>query len=118
MGKTSIIITLVSETFPRVVNKTYHPVVISPELYMLPISTSTVLQDSSSAKEDEQATDVEIEKADVVVLVYDVNNVECIKRLKSYWIPRIIKINEKVILFLTTTDTRHTRGQQSGSPLF
>ncbi len=47
VGKTSIIITLVSETFPRVVQKTYHSVVISPDLYMLPINTSTVLIDSS-----------------------------------------------------------------------
>jgi hypothetical protein len=74
---------------------------------MLPIQTSTVLMDSSSnpislnftaAKDDEQPTDIEIEKADVIVLVYDVNVLECIKRLKSFWIPRIIKINEKVKL--------------------
>ena len=41
-------------------------------------------------------TDHEIEKAHVIVLVYDVNNIECIKRLRSFWIPRIIKINDKV----------------------
>jgi hypothetical protein len=45
-------------------------------------------------------TDVEIDKAHVIILVYDVNNLECIKRLRSYWIPRIIKINEKVISFM------------------
>jgi hypothetical protein len=84
-------------------------VIISPDLYMLPINTSTVLLDSScklmnthiliATKDDEQMTDVEIEKAHVIILVYDVNNVECIKRLRSYWIPRIIKINDKVIRF-------------------
>jgi len=48
VGKTSIIVTLVSETFPRgSVSKTYHPVIISSDLYMLPINTSTVLLDSS-----------------------------------------------------------------------
>lgn len=41
-------------------------------------------------------TDLEIEKSHVIVLVYDVNNIECIKRLRSFWIPRIIKINDKV----------------------
>ena len=96
VGKTSIIITLVSETFPRYVNKTYHPVIISPDLYMLPINTSTVLLDSScnlimimfyfikyiASRDDEQMTDLEIEKAHVIILVYDVNNFECIKRLK------------------------------------
>lgn len=44
-------------------------------------------------------TDNEIEKASVIVLVYDVNNVECIKRLRTFWIPRIIKMNDKVKLF-------------------
>lgn len=97
---------MVSETFPRTVNKTYHPVIISPDLYMLPINTSTVLLDSSckikklliieAAKDDEQMTDVEIEKAHVIILVYDVNNLECIKRLRTFWIPRIIKINDRV----------------------
>lgn len=47
VGKTSIIITIVSETFPRVVNHTYVPVIISPDLYMLPINANTVLIDSS-----------------------------------------------------------------------
>jgi len=47
VGKTSMIITIVSETFPRTVMKTYHPVNLSQELYMLPIDTNTVLVDSS-----------------------------------------------------------------------
>lgn len=41
-------------------------------------------------------TDNEIEKASVIILVYDVNNLECIKRLRSFWIPRIIKMNDRV----------------------
>ena len=50
VGKTSMIITIVSETFPRTVMKTYHPVNLSQELYMLPIDTNTVLVDSSCNK--------------------------------------------------------------------
>ena len=45
-------------------------------------------------------TDTEIEKANVIILVYDVNNLECIRRLRSHWIPRIIKINEKIPIIL------------------
>lgn len=41
-------------------------------------------------------SDMEIEKAHVIILVYDVNNFDCIKRLRSYWIPRVLKINDKV----------------------
>ena len=56
-------------------------------------------------------TDLEIEKAHVIILVYDVNNVECIKRLRSYWIPRVIKINDKVFLLILTLniDTDYSR---------
>lgn len=52
--------------------------------------------------------DGHIEKANVIVLVYDVNNHECKKRLKSYWMPRIVKINERapVIFVGNKTDLR------------
>ena len=55
-----------------------------------------MLVDSSAKKEDEQLTDNEIEKAHVIILVYDVNNFDIIKRLRLYWLPRIAKINDKV----------------------
>ena len=97
-----------SDNFPRTVKeKTYHPVIISSDLYMLPINTSTILLDSSciiintftfilASRENESTTNTEIERAHVIILVFDVNNLECIKRLKSHWIPRIIKHNDKV----------------------
>ena len=42
------------------------------------------------------------------MLVYDVNSDEGIKRLKSYWMPRIHKINDKVpVIFVgNKTDLR------------
>jgi hypothetical protein len=65
-------------------------------------------------------TDGEIEKAHVIILVYDVNNLECIKRLRSYWIPRINKINDRVspnnldrkILLQSFVDSDHISWQQ------
>ena len=53
VGKTSIILTLISDTFPRQVQKTFHPVTISPNHYMMPNKNFTQLIDSSSRKEDE-----------------------------------------------------------------
>ena len=50
-----------------------------------------------ASRENESTTNAEIEKAHVIILVFDVNNLECIKRLKSHWIPRIIRHNDKVI---------------------
>lgn len=63
---------------------------------MLPASVCTQLIDSSTRKEDEQNTDLQIERANVICLVYDVTSNESFKRLKNYWMPRIAKINDKV----------------------
>ena len=73
---------------------------ISPDHYLLPNNVHTQLIDSSSSKQDEQNTDAEIEKANVIILMYDVNILECIKRLKTYWMARITKINDKVPVIL------------------
>ena len=96
VGKTSIIVTLISDNFPRGIAKTYHPVTISPDHYLLPNKVYTQLIDTSTLKQDEQNTDSQIEKANVIMLVYDVNNFDCIKKLKTYWMPRISKIDDKV----------------------
>ena len=100
VGKTSIIHTIVTDTFPKDVKKQFQTVTISPDLYLLPNNNATVLVDSSASKTVEQQTDSEIEKAHVIILVYDVNNFDIIKRLKAYWLPRIAKINDKVPVIL------------------
>ena len=47
VGKTSIIHTIVMESFPKDVGKKmFQTVTISPELYLLPNNTNTVLVDS------------------------------------------------------------------------
>lgn len=53
VGKTSIIQTIVTDTFPKVVPKVFKTVNISPDLYLLPNNNDTVLVDSSSSKKDE-----------------------------------------------------------------
>lgn len=57
VGKTSIIVTLISDSFPRRVQKLYNPVIVSSEHYLLPSNVFTQLIDSSSLKDDEQKTD-------------------------------------------------------------
>jgi len=101
VGKTSIITTIVTDTFPKEVPKVFQSAVtISPDLYVLPNRNNTVLIDSSSSREAEQQTDSDIEKCDVIVLVYDVNNFSIIKRLRTYWVPRILKINDRVPIIM------------------
>ena len=43
---------------------------------------------------------MEIERASVIILVYDVNNFDSIKRLRTYWLPLIVRLNEKVPIIL------------------
>ena len=88
---------MISDNFPRQPQKVYHPVTMAPDHYVLPNnSVYTQLIDSSSNKNEEQNTDSQIERANIIVLVYDVNNFDSIKRLKTYWMPKISTINEKV----------------------
>ena len=49
VGKTSIITTIVTDTFPKAVPKLFKSAVtISPDLYLLPENNNTVLIDSSA----------------------------------------------------------------------
>jgi hypothetical protein len=65
----------VTEVFPKKVQKLFMvEVTLSPDLYLLPNNKNTILVDSSSEKAAEQQTDLEIERANVIVLVYDANN--------------------------------------------
>lgn len=101
VGKTSIITTIVTDTFPKEVPKVFQSAVtISPDLYVLPNRNNTVLIDSNSSREAEEQTDRDIEKCDVIVLVYDVNNFSIIKRLRTYWVPRILKLNDRVPIIM------------------
>lgn len=56
---------------------------------------STILLDSS-----EDVSDEDIEKANVILLVYDVNIQETKQRLDTYWLPKILEINEDIPVIL------------------
>ena len=49
-----------------------------------------------AAPEDETFTNEEIERADIAIIVYDVNNPDSVKRVTTYWLHRVTKLNEKV----------------------
>ena len=83
---------------------------MSPNICLLPNKVHTQLIDSSTNKADEAATDIQIEKANVIILVYDVNNHDCKKRLKSYWMERITKLNDKApVIFVGNKIDRRSR---------
>lgn len=88
-----------TDTFPKEVPRVLQsPVTISPDLYLLPNRNNTILIDSNPHT-DEQ-TELEIQKCNVVVLVYDVNNFDIIKRVRTYWVPKVISINSAVPIIM------------------
>ena len=97
VGKTSIIHYIVTDMFPKNV-RTQFNTALDADLFLLETDIKTVLVDSSTR--NDQKTNAEIEKASVIILVYDVNNFDTIKRLRTVWMPRIVKLNEKVPVIL------------------
>jgi len=95
VGKTSIISTIMSETYPKNPPKKIPPVWIPPDMFVQYKDISTVLLDSS-----EDVSDEDIEKANVILLVYDVNIQETKQRLDTYWLPKILEINEDIPVIL------------------
>ena len=86
--------------FPKNVRKNFTSA-LDADLFLLETDIKTVLVDSSTRDDQgDQKTNAEIEKASVIILVYDVNNFDTIKRLRTAWMPRIVKLNEKVPVIL------------------
>jgi len=100
VGKTSIIHYIVTDMFPKNVKKMFKTTTLDSDLFLLDTNINTTLVDSSASKAHEQQTDMEIERAQVIILVYDVNNFDIIKRLRTTWLPRIVKLNDKVPIIL------------------
>ena len=86
--------------FPKNVKKVFKTTTLDSDLYLLESNIKTVLVDSSTSKDHPHQTDMEIERASVIILVYDVNNTDIVKRLRTTWLPRIVKLNEKVPIIL------------------
>lgn len=95
VGKTSIISTIMSETFPKNPPKKIPPVCIPPDVFVQYKDINTLLLDSST-----DTTDEEIQKASVILLVYDVMANETISRLENYWLPKVTDINENIPIIL------------------
>ncbi|XP_021951301.1 mitochondrial Rho GTPase 1 isoform X2 [Folsomia candida] len=87
VGKTSVILSLVSEEFadsvpPRSEEITI-PADVTPEL------VPTNIVDYSTQEQGETELGEELLRAHVICVVYDVNNEETIDRISTYWLPII-----------------------------
>ena len=85
VGKTSLILSLVSEEFPLAVPARAEEITIPADV--TPERVPTHIVDFSQREQNEEELIEEIRRANVCCLVYDVEDDSSIYRLRDYWIP-------------------------------
>ncbi|KAI0212323.1 Mitochondrial Rho GTPase 1 [Lamellibrachia satsuma] len=91
VGKTSLILSLVSEEFPEEVPAKAEEITIPADV--TPEKVPTHLVDYSSQEQDEDQLSEEIQKAHVICIVYAVDDDATIERITSYWLPLIRQVH-------------------------
>ncbi|KAK6312264.1 hypothetical protein J4Q44_G00179280 [Coregonus suidteri] len=87
VGKTSLIMSLVSEEFPDDVPLRAEEITIPADV--TPERVPTHIVDYSEAEQSDEQLYQEISKANVICIVYSVNNKKSIEKVTSHWIPLI-----------------------------
>lgn len=85
VGKTSLILSLVSEEFPEEVPPKAEEITIPADV--TPEKVPTHIVDYSSQEQDEDRLQEELEKANVVCIVYSVDDEDSIERITTFWLP-------------------------------
>ncbi|KAG7487068.1 mitochondrial Rho GTPase 1-A-like isoform X1 [Solea senegalensis] len=93
VGKTSLIMSLVSEEFPEVVPYRAEEITIPADV--TPERVPTHIVDYSEAEQTDEQLFQEISKANVICIVYSVNNKKSIEKVTSHWIPLITENTDK-----------------------
>ncbi|XP_072539414.1 mitochondrial Rho GTPase 1b isoform X1 [Salminus brasiliensis] len=93
VGKTSLIMSLVSEEFPDVVPYKAEEITIPADV--TPERVPTHIVDYSEAEQTDEQLYQEISKANVICIVYSVNNKKSIEKVTSHWIPLINERTDK-----------------------
>ncbi|XP_046899517.1 mitochondrial Rho GTPase 1b isoform X3 [Hypomesus transpacificus] len=93
VGKTSLIMSLVSEEFPDVVPYRAEEITIPADV--TPERVPTHIVDYSEAEQTDEQLFQEISKANVICIVYSVNNKNSIEKVTSHWIPLILDNTDK-----------------------
>ncbi|XP_076149825.1 mitochondrial Rho GTPase 1b isoform X1 [Alosa pseudoharengus] len=87
VGKTSLIMSLVTEEFPDVVPYRAEEITIPADV--TPERVPTHIVDYSEVEQTDEQLYQEISKANVICIVYSVNNKKSIEKVTSHWIPLI-----------------------------
>ncbi|XP_078510500.1 mitochondrial Rho GTPase 1 isoform X2 [Lissotriton helveticus] len=93
VGKTSLIMSLVSEEFPDEVPPRAEEITIPADV--TPERVPTHIVDYSEAEQTDEQLYHEISRANVICIVYAVNNKNSIEKVTSHWIPLISDRTDK-----------------------
>ncbi|KAI0304488.1 P-loop containing nucleoside triphosphate hydrolase protein [Multifurca ochricompacta] len=106
VGKSTIITSLIKESFVPHVQHIVPEVTISPEVTSENVTTYIV--DSGAGSSDKDHLELEIRKAHVICVVYAIDNSNSFNRIPVYWLPyfRQLGINVPVILVGNKIDLR------------
>ncbi|XP_018319095.1 mitochondrial Rho GTPase isoform X2 [Agrilus planipennis] len=87
VGKTSLILSLVSEEFPEDVPPKAEEITIPADV--TPEQVPTNIVDYSSVEQSDEQLNEQIKKASVICVVYSVDDDDTIDRISSFWMPLI-----------------------------
>ncbi|KAL4080906.1 P-loop containing nucleoside triphosphate hydrolase protein [Scleroderma citrinum] len=106
VGKSTIITSLIKESFVPHVQHVVPEVTIPPEV--TPENVTTYIVDSGAGPQDRQHLESEIRKAHVICVVYSIDNPNSFDRIPTFWLPhfRQLGVNVPVILVGNKIDLR------------
>ncbi|CAO2832721.1 unnamed protein product [Amaranthus hypochondriacus] len=93
-GKSSLIVTAISETFPTNVPPILPPSRLPDDMF--PDRVPITIIDTSSSVEQRNKVGEEMKRADAVVLTYACDRPETLDRLSTYWLPELRRLEVKV----------------------
>ncbi|KAF8919048.1 EF hand associated-domain-containing protein [Mucidula mucida] len=106
VGKSTIVTSLIKESFVAHVQHIVPEVTIPPEV--TPENVTTYIVDSGAGPQDRVHLEAEIRKAHVICVVYSVENSHSFVRIPTFWLPhfRQLGVNVPVILVGNKIDLR------------
>ncbi|KAG6918775.1 hypothetical protein DXG01_011966 [Tephrocybe rancida] len=106
VGKSTIVTSLIKESFVAHVQHVVPEVTIPPEV--TPENVTTYIVDSGAGPQDRSHLESEIRKAHVICVVYSIDNPNSFDRIPAYWLPhfRQLGVNVPVILVGNKIDLR------------
>lgn len=115
VGKTSLILSLVTEEFPDDVPSRAEEITIPADV--TPEKVPTHIVDFSYAEQSEDELRDELEHADVICVVYGCDSDESIERITTFWLPIVFEVcgnNQKpVVLVGNKSDLMEEEGEKT-----